>query len=45
MYHVKQKIADFDASSLYPSAAYHMERFLEGLPKVFKNIYYDSLKE
>ena len=33
-YHVKQKIADFDACSLYPSSMYFMEGLLKGLPKV-----------
>ena len=29
MYHVRKKIADFDACSLYPSAMYQMDIFLK----------------
>ena len=43
-YHVKQKIADFDACSLYPSAMYFMLGFWKGLPKVLQNTSYDFLK-
>ena len=35
-YHVKKKIADFDASALYPSAMHFMNRFLDDKPKVLK---------
>ena len=45
MYHVKKKIADFDACSLYPSAIYQMEGFVKGLPNVLKNLSYEFLKE
>ena len=45
MYHVKNKIADFDACSLYPSAMHFMDGILEGLPKVLTNISYDFLKK
>ena len=45
MYHVKKKTADFDACSLYPSAMYFMDVFLEGLPKVVTNLSYDFLKK
>ena len=45
MYHVKQKMADFDACSLYPSATSFMDGCLEELPKVLNNISYDVLKE
>ena len=45
MYHVKQKITDFGACSLYPSAMYQMEGCLEGLPKALTNLSYESLKE
>ena len=45
MYHVKKKIADFDACSLYPSAMYFMLGFLMGLPKVLHNTSYEFLKE
>ena len=44
-YHVKTQIADFDACSLYPSAMYFMEGFLEGLPKVLSDISYELLKQ
>ena len=44
MYHVKKKIADFDACSLYPSAMYFMDGFLQGLPQVLNNTSYDFLK-
>ena len=43
--HVKRKIADFDACSLYPSAMYIMEGFLQGLPQVLKDTSYDFLKQ
>ena len=33
-YHVKMKIAGFDACSLYPSAMHYMDGFLEHKPKV-----------
>ena len=45
MYHVEKKIADFDACSLYPSAMYFMDGFLEGLPKILQNKSYAFLKE
>ena len=34
MYHVKRKIADFDACSLYPSAMNRMLGYLIGKPKI-----------
>ena len=34
MYHVKRKLADFDACSLYPSAMNRMKGYLRGTPKV-----------
>ena len=34
MYHVKRKLADFDACSLYPSAMNRMKGYLIGAPKV-----------
>ena len=43
MYHVKNKIAEFDACSLYPSAMYFVDGFLKGLPKVLNNTYYGFL--
>ena len=44
MYHVQKKIADFDACSLYPSAMYFMDGFLQGLPQILKDLSYDFLK-
>ena len=43
-YHVKQKIADFDACSLYPSAMYFMEGFLKDRPKALNDKSYEFLK-
>ena len=43
MYHVMKKIADFDACSLYPSAMYFMDGFLQGLPQILKYLSYDFL--
>ena len=39
--HVKKKIADFGACSLYPSAMYFMEGFLKGLPNVLSDASYE----
>ena len=44
-YHVKKKIADFDACSLDPSAMYKIDGFLEGKPKVLRNTSYEFLKQ
>ena len=44
-YHVKKKLADFDACSLYPSAMYRMNGLLEGKPKVLRNASYEFLKQ
>ena len=44
-YHVKKIIADFDACSLYPSAMYKMNGFLEGKPKILRNTSYEFLKQ
>ena len=44
MYHVINKIADVDACSLYQSAMYFMDGFLQGLPNILNNLSYDSLK-
>ena len=44
MYHVKKKLADFDACSLYPSAMNRMLGYLKGTPKVLTNLSYDFLK-
>ena len=44
-YHVKKKIADFDACSLHPGAMYFVAGFLTGLPKVMSNSSYEFLKQ
>ena len=48
MYHVQNKIADFDACSLYLSAMFvfffFMDGFLKGLPQVLNNTSYDFSK-
>ena len=44
-YHVKKKIADFDACSLYPSAMYFMEGLLKDRPKVLNDKSYEFLKQ
>ena len=44
MYHVRKKATDFDACSLYPSAMYFMDGFLEGLPKALTHLFYDLKK-
>ena len=44
-YHVKRKIADFDACSLYPSAMHFMDGLLEDKPKVLYDKSYDFLKQ
>ena len=44
-YHVKKKVADFDACSLYPSAMYFMAGFLTGLPKVISDSSYEFLNQ
>ena len=44
-YHVKKKVADFDACSLYPSAMYFMEGSLKGLLNVLSDTSYEFLKQ
>ena len=44
-YHVNNKIADFDACSLYPSAMHYMDGFLEDKPKVILDKTYEFLKQ
>ena len=44
-YHVKKKVADFDACSLYPSAMYFMSGVPQGTPKVLTNSSYDIIKK
>jgi len=41
---VEEKINDFDAVSLYPSAMYRMDGFLKGKPKVIQCLNYDWLR-
>ena len=41
---VQEKINDFDAVSLYPSAEFRMDGFLKGKPKVITNLNYEWLK-
>ena len=45
LYHVKTKISYVDACSLYPSAMYYMDGFLDGVPKLLKSLSYDLKKE
>ena len=40
-YHVKGKIADFDACSLYPSAMHFMDGLLKDKPKILYDKSYD----
>ena len=44
-HHVKKKIAEFDACSLYPSAMYFMEGFLQGLSNALSDTSYEFLKQ
>ena len=44
-YYVKNKFADFDACSLYPSAMHFMGGFLEDKPKVLDYKSYDFSKQ
>ena len=44
-YHVKKKIADFDACSLYPGAMYFMEGFSKGLPNALSDTSYEFFKQ
>jgi hypothetical protein len=44
MYHVKGKLSDFDACSLYPSAMNRKNGYLKGEPKVLTNLNYSFLK-
>ena len=39
-----KKIADVDASALYPSAMHYMDGFLEGLPNVLNGASYEFSK-
>jgi len=45
MYHRKERLNDFDAVSLYPSAMVRMKGFLKGTPKIIKeNSLYEDIK-
>lgn len=44
-WHTQEKLSDFDAVSLYPSAMIRMTGFLKGKAKVLTNKSYDFLKE
>ena len=44
-YHVKKKIADFDACSLYPSAMHFMDCLLEDKPEVLNDKSYEFLQQ
>ena len=47
IFHVKKKLADFDACSLYPSAMRRMMGYLKGTPKILTagNANYEFLKQ
>jgi len=42
--YIEEKVNDFDAVSLYPSAMNRIEGFLLGVPKVISNLDYNDLK-
>lgn len=42
---IHQILADFDAVSLYPSAMARLQGYLQGTPKVIKNLEYKSIKK
>jgi len=42
--HIKDRLQDFDAVSLYPSAMHRLGGYLKGNPKVLKELNYDFLK-
>ena len=42
---LNKNITYFDACSLYPSAMYHMDGCLEGLPKVLAHLPYEFLTQ
>ena len=44
-YHVKRKIADFDATALYPSAMHYMDGCLKGVPNILSDKSYESLSQ
>lgn len=43
-HHIKDRLQDFDAVSLYPSAMYRLGGYLKGKPKVLTELNYDFLK-
>jgi len=45
-YHIKERLQDFDACSLYPSACYRMPGFLKGMPKLIdQDMTYEDIKK
>ena len=44
MYHVKRKLADFDARGLCSSSMHRIPGYLIGKPKVLRNLSYDFIK-
>ena len=42
---INERINDFDAVSLYPSAMFRMDGFLKGKPKVLKDLTYDFISK
>ena len=44
-YHVKEKLADFDACSLYPSAMNRIPGYLKGKPKILYDKNYNFIKK
>jgi len=44
-YNITEKILDYDAVSLYPSAIDRLGGYLKGLPKILKELNYDFLKK
>lgn len=45
MYHVKRKLSDFDACSLYPSAMKRIPGYLRGEPQILTNLTYQFLEQ
>lgn len=44
MWHTKQRLADFDGVSLYPSAMVRLKGFLKGKPKIIEDLSYNAIK-
>lgn len=43
-WHIKEKLQDFDAVSLYPSAMVRLKGFLKGKPKIITDLSYEKIK-